>query len=636
MYEAFADRSTPLDEAVESALAAGRDRLGVEIGFVTYIDDGTQYIEHAVGDHDAIQTGAQCPLEEAYCRRTVELDGHLSVQDAKASSDVSEAAYAAFGLGSYIGSKVMVDDEVYGTVCLADPDPRETAFSEAEELFVELVARLVGRAIERREYERQQAERTAQIRAEKRRFEGIAENSFDVIYRIDRAGTFTYVSEAAERILGYDPDELVGDSFTTYLTAGSTPDALDAFERLVDGEEVQALELTFEHRDGTPVAVEVNATALTDDGEVTAIQGVGRDISQRKEREAEIRIRTRAMEDAAVPITMADATREDNPIIYANTAFERVTGYTKDEIVGSNCRVLQGPRTDAEDVAMLRDGIDAQRPVTVQILNYRADGTPFWNRITVTPIEDESGTVVRYLGFQEDVTEQQRTIRLVELLNRVLRHNLRNELTVIEGYTDFISDPPPNIDIQDSIRRPIRRLVSLSERARELESIAKKNQTPVRLDPHSLLEGVARDHREQSPEATIDVHVDTDRDICAGTELEIALDELVTNALVHDTDGDTTVTLRAHDDDEWVVVTVRDDGPAIPASEREIIERGHETPLEHGKGLGLWLVNWVATHYGGSLRLSADDGTVATLRLPAITADQSVEEATRRPTALLQ
>jgi len=632
VYEAFADRSQSFDAAVESALEAGADRLGVELGFLTRIDDGTQYIEQAVGDHPDIQSGEQCPLEDAYCRRTVRLDGQLSVQNAPSSSDVSTQAYEAFGLGSYIGCKITVDGDVYGTVCFADRASRKQPFSEAEELFVELVARLTGRAVERRAYEREQAERTAQLRAEKRRFEGIAENSFDVLFRVDTDGRFTYVSEAVERLLGRDPKTLVGQPFAANLTDAAATDALETFERILAGDAVQQLELSFRHRDGSAVPLEINATPVINNGTITAIQGAARDITERREREAELRLRTRAMDAAEVPITMADATAPDNPLIYVNDAFEAVTGYGEAQILGNNCRMLQGPGTDSEAVATIREGIDAERPMTTQVLNYRRDGTPFWNRVTVTPIEDESGEVTHFLGFQQDVTEQQRTTRLVELLNRVLRHNLRNELTVIEGYTDFVDDPPTDIDIQAKIRQPLHRLVSLSERARELEAIAKTAHEPIRLDPATLLSGVAEGYREA---ATVEVTVDTDRDICAGTELETALDELMSNAVTHDPE-DTTVSLDARDDGDWVVVTVTDDGPGIPPMEVDVVNAGEETPLEHGKGLGLWLVNWVVTQYGGSFQLSVEDGTVATLRLPAVEPDQSVDSVARRPTALLQ
>jgi len=636
VYEAFADRRKPFADAVEAALEAGVARLGIGIGFLTRIEDGTQHIEHAVGDHAEIQPGEQCPLDEAYCRQTVQLPGLLSVQDAGNSPDVVETAYEAFGLGTYIGCKIVVDDDVYGTVCFADTAPREHSFSEAEELFVELLARLAGRAIERRAYEREQAEQTAQLRAEKRRFEGIAENSFDVIYRIDTDGEVTYVSGAVERVLGYETDELVGDNFATLITDTETPAALDAFGKTLDGDPVQGLELSFSHRDGHTVSMEINAAPITDGGAVTAVQGVARDITERKERESALRLRTRAMDVAEVPITIADATKPDNPIVYVNDAFETVTGYGTDQILGQNCRMLQGPGTDPDGVQTLRDGIAAERPMTTQILNYRRDGTPFWNRITVTPIEDEDGEVTHFIGFQQDVTEQQRITRLVELLNRVLRHNLRNELTVIEGYTDFIGDQSKAVDVQAKIRRPLRRLVSLSERARELETLAKRSHAPASLDPASLFASVVDRHRETYPDATVDYAVDTDRDICVGAEIETAIGELVTNAITHDPSGDTTVSLSARDDGDWVVVTVADDGPGIPPMEVAVVEAGQETPLEHGTGLGLWLVNWVVTQYGGSFQLSAEDGTVATLRLPAIADGESVADAARRPTALLR
>ena len=636
VYEAFADRGRPFGDAVTTALAAGCDRLDLSVGFLTRIVDGTQHIEEAVGDHQGVHQGAECPLSEAYCRRTIELDGQLSVQDAAASPEVADAAYDRFGLGSYVGSKIVADGEVYGTVCFADEAQRDEPFSEAEEMFVELVARLIGRGIEQRAYERERSAQTTQLAAEKRRFEGIAENSFDVIFRVDTESRFTYVSKAVERVLGYDPDTLVGDTFSAYLTSTTTADALDAFDDLLTGEPVQELELIFEHRDGSEVVVEVNATPITDEGTVTAIQGVGRDITERRERERELRVRTRAMDAAEVPITIADAGDPNNPITYANDAFEAVTGYSPAEITGRNCRILQGPETDPDDAARLARGIAEERPVTTEILNYRRDGSPFWNRVTITPIEDEGGEVTHYLGFQQDITDSKRSERLIGLLNRVLRHNLRNELTVIQGYADFIDDPPPDTDIAASIRRPLDRLLALSETARELESYARQERYPVRLDLATVLPAVTAPLRESHPAATISATVETDRDICAGEELERAIEELVTNALEHDPDPETTVEITARDAGEWVEIEVRDDGPGIPPMEARVVETGEETDLQHGKGLGLWLVNWTATRYGGSFQVAGDDGTVATLRLPAITDDQSVEAVARRPTVLFR
>ncbi|WP_254273020.1 PAS domain S-box protein [Haloarcula marina] len=636
VYEAFADRTRAFGDAVETALTAGTRRLSVELGFLTRIHDGTQHIEYAVGDHDGIRPGQQCPLEEAYCRRTVATDGHLSVQDAQASAAVSEAAYDAFGLGSYIGCPVTADGEVYGTVCFADADPRATPFSEAEELFVELLAGLVGQAIERREHERLREERTAELRAEKRRLAGIAETSFDVLFQVGAGGRFTYVSQAAEHVLGYDPETLVGDEFTTYLRPVASVAAVDAYERVLAGEAVQGLQLTFAHRDGSDVVVEVNATPVVEDGEVTAIQGVGRDVTDRRDREARLRMQTRAMDEAEMPITIADATTPDNEIIYANRAFETVTGYTASQIRGRNCRILQGPETDPEAVATLRDGIENSRSVTTELVNYRRDGTPFWSRVTVTPIANDDGVTTHYVGFQQDVTDRKRTAQLIGLLNRVLRHNLRNELTVIHGYTEFVEERPEDVDVVSGIRRPVKRLVALSERAHELETYARRDRKPERLWPCDIVETVAEAHRERFPEATVRVDVDADCGVCVGREIERAVSELVTNALEHAPSSDTAVDVRVRRDGEWVEIAVADDGPGIPEIEATVVETGEETPLQHGTGLGLWLVNWIVTQYGGSFQLAGDDGTVATLRLPAIEDGQSVADAARRPTVLFR
>ncbi|MDZ7702198.1 MAG: bacterio-opsin activator domain-containing protein [Halobacteriales archaeon] len=139
----------------------------------------------------------------------------------------------------------------------------------------------------------------------------------------------------------------------------------------------------------------------------------------------------RAMDEAPVGITISDPDLEDNPVIYANESFERVTGYPPEEVLGRNCRFLQGEESDPETVAELRRGIEEAEPVTVELLNYRQDGEPFWNEVTVAPIRDDDGAVTNYVGFQVDVTarkeaqlaldaERERLDRLVDRINGLL------------------------------------------------------------------------------------------------------------------------------------------------------------------------------------------------------------------------
>ena len=107
--------------------------------------------------------------------------------------------------------------------------------------------------------------------------------------------------------------------------------------------------------------------------------------------EVDFELKERAMDEAPVGITISDPAQEDNPLIYANEAFERLTGYPRETVVGQNCRFLQGPDSSCEAVAEMARGIDAGETVSVEIVNYRADGETFWNEVTIAPLRDEDG-----------------------------------------------------------------------------------------------------------------------------------------------------------------------------------------------------------------------------------------------------
>ena len=122
--------------------------------------------------------------------------------------------------------------------------------------------------------------------------------------------------------------------------------------------------------------------------------------------QAQLELKDRALAASAEGITIADARLPDNPLIYANAGFERLTGYSVADVLGRNCRFLQGPGTDPSILETLRTAIRERREVTVQLLNYRKDRTPFWNRLSITPVKDDSGTVTHFIGVQSDVTEE--------------------------------------------------------------------------------------------------------------------------------------------------------------------------------------------------------------------------------------
>jgi len=639
LYEAFADTQGDLESQVSTALELGREYLSLGVGFLTHVEDETQEIVQAVGDHQLIQPGETCPLDRAYCRRTVEVEEALAVQHAASSSKVSDRAIRTFEFETYIGARVEVDGAVYGTVCFADGPVRDQRFSEAEELFVELLAKLVGRSIERREYEQELRRRADRLAREKQRVDGIAENSLDIIFRVSPAATFTYVSAAVVRVLGYDPESLVGSPFSDYLAESSVEAAYRAHSSILDGAAFERLELTFLDAEGDSVAIEVNATPIREDEEIVGIQGVGRDVTARKERERELQVKNRAMDEAEVGISLTDATDPDRPLVYVNDGFGRLTGYDPDEMLGRGTHFLQGPATDPDAVATLEAAMAAEEPVTVEVVHYRADGSPFWNRVQSSPIENDAGTVTHYLTVQDDVTDRKRTERLVRLLNRVLRHNLRNDIIPFMAFGEMLERGEHDaVDLGARIEASASTLVELSDKARDLKQSAQRDPLPERLETAALVDRVADAFRDHGS-ATIETTVRTERGICAGAELDRALSELVENALEHGADGaESRVDISAVDDGEWVVITVSDDGPGIEAVESTVLESGRETQLEHGSGLGLWLVNWLVTQYGGSFQVQEGEegGTVARIRVPGIDVDTPVDEVARPPTVLFQ
>ncbi|MFB6251621.1 MAG: histidine kinase N-terminal 7TM domain-containing protein [Halobellus sp.] len=144
LYRITSDTDLSFEEKLNRILELGRERLDLPFAFLTRIDDDTQYIVEAVGSHDRLQPGATGPLSEAYCRKTVQRNGLLGVQDAADEGFASDPAYERYNLGCYLGGRVVVNEELYGTLCFAGSESREYSFTESEQAFVELLVQWAG------------------------------------------------------------------------------------------------------------------------------------------------------------------------------------------------------------------------------------------------------------------------------------------------------------------------------------------------------------------------------------------------------------------------------------------------------------------------------------------------------------
>ena len=150
MYRITADQESPFDDKVQRLIRLGCEYLDLPYGFLTRIADGTQRILYATGDHELLQPGASCPLSESYCRKTIQEESLLAMQDVATAGWEGDPAYETFALGTYIGSQIPVDGALYGTLCFAAPSARGTAFTERECTFVELMTRWASYELEHR------------------------------------------------------------------------------------------------------------------------------------------------------------------------------------------------------------------------------------------------------------------------------------------------------------------------------------------------------------------------------------------------------------------------------------------------------------------------------------------------------
>ena len=145
-----------------------------------------------------------------------------------------------------------------------------------------------------------------------------------------------------------------------------------------------------------------------------------------------------ALDNTNEGLTIADARIEDMPLVYVNKAFLRITGYSEEESLGRNCRFLQGPETDRDDVRRMSSALGVGKEITLELLNYRKDGSKFWNRLSLVPIVDEHSKLTHYVGLQSDISEFKEVVRQKEA-SHAMRATMETVNDIIFNYMSLLN-----------------------------------------------------------------------------------------------------------------------------------------------------------------------------------------------------
>lgn len=316
----------------------------------------------------------------------------------------------------------------------------------------------------------------------------------------------------------------------------------------------------------------------------------------------------------------------DGVLETVNGPFVDLTGYDRCELVGMSAEELVHEDDLAEwghrfELFVESDTTDEERLVG-RIISKNGSEIPVECRLSLLGSESTDGRKV--VGRVRDLREQRQQDKKLDVLNRALRHNIRNEMNVVVGKATQLKtvDDEGYRTAAEKIEEVGRRVINLSEKARlAQEHIGIPADEDCRLELVEVVEHVIMKFGIEYPDATIETDLPADVSARAPPSFEVALQELLENAVIHHPSGDGPVTVEITSDEQHVDIRIIDECDPIPSQIQRTINRGSEEPLQHNDGLGLWIVKWAVETVGGTLcfqRRTDDLGNVVTLTFERI------------------
>ncbi|MDQ2651646.1 MAG: PAS domain S-box protein, partial [Chloroflexota bacterium] len=481
------------------------------------------------------------------------------------------------------------------------------------------------------------------------RLAAIVEAAADGILSVARDGTILSWNRGAELLYGYTADEAIGQDVGMLRPPEAEDDISGNVRRVWQGEDVAEQEATRLTKEGRHIPVSITLFPIRNaHGEIVAISSISRDLTTLRQTEDALRLRDRALDATRNGIFITNPTLPDNPIVDVNPAFTELTGYPRSEALGRNYRFLQGPETDRAVVERLRAEQEANSDSFETLLNYRKDGSPFWNDLSIAAVRDASGAVTHFIGVISDATERklhemelqialeaaQAGERAKSQFLAMMSHELRTPLQAVLGYAHFLLHSPSGSltteqrDDVTAIQLSAGRMVTLIEQLLDLTRMeaGRLDLAVEAVDLATILDQVQQDIAPMVADKALTFTFDLPDPVpliqCDPLRLRQILLNLVGNAVKFTDAGAITVEVTVAPDDALIVV--RDSGIGIaPEALPLIFEEfrqvdGSLTRRYGGAGLGLAISQRLAEQMHGSISVESEEGvgSTFTLRLP--------------------
>lgn len=334
-------------------------------------------------------------------------------------------------------------------------------------------------------------------------------------------------------------------------------------------------------------------------------------------------------------LVITDPNQPDYPIVYVNPVFESITGYSLTEIMGKNCRILQGEDTSQKDLEIIRQALSQRKECRVTIKNYRKDKKVFWNELTLSPSFDNNNKLISYIGIIHDVTTAKEIDRMKTEFISIASHQLRTPLSAIKWFCELLfQQKAGNLNKQQLeylgyISASIERLITLVNSLLNVSRIESGRMmiqpTPVNLK--ELLTTIEQDLHLMMAQRQLDYQLTYDENIPI-VELDQNLIRqvylnLLTNAIKY-TPIKGTIKVNIYLKDDEIISQVSDNGLGIPQKNyQQVFQKffradNVKTRATDGNGLGLYLVKSIVEISGGKIWFESEEnkGTTFYFTLP--------------------